>query len=60
MPRLDQPPDKAPKLEKASDATLFYMELDSTLSGDKLASDSTAGIAGRVKTFLSLVLSRKR
>ncbi|MCX7416601.1 MAG: alpha/beta fold hydrolase [Planctomycetia bacterium] len=58
--RLDQPPDKAPKLEKASDATLFYMELDSTLSGDKLASDSTAGIAGRVKTFLSLVLSRKR
>ncbi|MEI6037644.1 MAG: alpha/beta fold hydrolase [Planctomycetota bacterium] len=58
--RLDQPFAKAPKLEKPADATLFYMQLDSTLSGDKLAADSTAGIASRVQTFLSLVLSRKR
>jgi hypothetical protein len=37
-----------------------FIELDSTLSADKLATDAAATAADRIKTFLSLVLDRRR
>lgn len=58
--RPGQQPEKAAKLGKIADASLVYIELDSTLSADKLATDAAATVAGRIKTFLSLVIDRKR
>lgn len=58
--RPGRQPEKAPKLGKIADARLVYIELDSTLSADKLATDAAATVAGRIKTFLSLVIDRKR
>lgn len=58
--RPGRQPEKAPKLGKIADASLVYIELDSTLSADKLATDAAATVAGRIKTFLSLVIDRKR
>jgi hypothetical protein len=55
-----KPPEKSPKLRKISDANLVFIELDSTLSADKLLTDAAATAADRIKTFLSLVLDRKR
>ncbi len=52
-------PDRKGKI-KPADASVFYIELDSTLSADKLATDAAATVAGRIKTFLSLVIDRKR
>ena len=54
--RVGQEPAKAPKLEKAAEATVFFMQLDTALSADKLAADRSANTAGRIQTFLSLVL----
>lgn len=58
--RPGQPPEKSPKLAKIADASLISIELDSTLSADKLATDAAATAADRIKTFLSLALDRKR
>ena len=58
--RAGQQPAKAKDLEKVADATIFFMQADSTLSGDKLAADRSAGPGDRVKTFLSLVLDRNK
>ena len=58
--RPGKPPEKSPKLGKIADADLVFIELDSTLSADKLATDAAATAADRIKTFLSLVLDRRR
>lgn len=46
---------KAKDVEKPGEATLFLMQLDTPLAGDKLAAE--ADTAARIKTFLSLVLA---
>jgi dienelactone hydrolase len=58
--RDGQPPEKPRELEDASDATAFYLQANTTLSGDKLATDATVNVAEKVKTFISLALARKR
>ncbi|MEI7781016.1 MAG: alpha/beta fold hydrolase [Planctomycetota bacterium] len=58
--RAGQQPAKAKDLEKVADATIFFMQADSTLSGDKLAADRSTDPGDRVKTFLSLVLDRNK
>ncbi|NDC64279.1 MAG: alpha/beta fold hydrolase [Planctomycetia bacterium] len=54
-----KPHETAPRLKSIGEASLFHIQVDSTLSGDKLASDRSARVADRIKTFLSLVLDRK-
>ena len=46
---------KAKDVEKPGEATLFMMQLDTPLSGEKLVAEPDA--AGRIKTFLSLVFT---
>ncbi len=58
--RAGQQPAKAKDLENVADATIFFMQADSTLSGDKLASERSAAPAEKVKTFLSLILDKPK
>lgn len=41
-------------------ATAFFIQCSTSLSGNGLATDATVGVPEMVKTFLSLVLARKR
>jgi len=52
--RADAEFTKAKEVEKPGDATLFLVQLDTTLSGEKLAAEADA--APRIKTFLELTL----
>ncbi|NCA11010.1 alpha/beta fold hydrolase [bacterium] len=52
--RADKEFTKAKEVEKPDDATLFLVQFDTTLSGEKLAAE--ADTAPRIKTFLELVL----
>lgn len=52
--RADAEFTKAKEVEKPGDATLFLVQLDTTLAGEKLAAEADA--APRIKTFLELVL----
>jgi pimeloyl-ACP methyl ester carboxylesterase len=56
--RADKEFTKAKDVEKPGDATLFLVQLDTTLSGEKLAAEAEA--APRIKTFLELVLGDDR
>jgi pimeloyl-ACP methyl ester carboxylesterase len=56
--RADAEFTKAKDVEKPGDATLFLVQLDTTLSGEKLAAEADA--APRIKTFLELVLDDDR
>jgi len=56
--RADAEFTKAKEVEKPGDATLFLVQLDTTLSGEKLAAEADA--APRIKTFLELVLGDDR
>ena len=56
--RADAEFTKAKEVEKPGDATLFLVQLDTTLSGEKLAAEADA--APRIKTFLELVLDDDR
>lgn len=56
--RADAEFTKAKEVEKPSDATLFLVQLDTTLSAEKLAAEAEA--APRIKTFLELVLDDDR
>lgn len=58
--RAGQQPAKAKDLENVADATFFFMQADSTLSGDKLAAERSAAPAEKVKTFLSLILDKPK
>jgi len=51
--------EQAPKLENAAQATAFFMQLETGLSADKLASDRTANAAARIQKFFTLVLDPK-
>jgi len=51
-------PETADGLENPTDASLFSVQLDTTLSADKLAGDRSANAAGIIATFLGLVLDR--
>lgn len=57
--RDGQPPEKARDLEDPGDATAFLIQCNTTLSGDKLATDTTLAVADKVKTFLGLMLDKK-
>jgi len=52
--RADAEFTTAKEIEKPGDATLFLVQLDTTLSGEKLAAEADA--APRIKTFLELAL----
>lgn len=52
--RADKQFTKAKEVEKPGDATLFLVQIDTTLSGEKLAIEADA--APRIRTFLELVL----
>lgn len=52
--------DKARDLGDPSTGTVFLIQVDTSLSADKLADDQTLGLADRIKTFLGLALARKR
>ncbi len=56
--RADEKFTKAKEVEKPGDATLFLVQLDTTLSAEKLAAEAEA--APRIKTFLELVLDDDR
>lgn len=58
--RIDQPPEKAKDLEDAAKGTAFFIQADTSLTGDKLADDPTMNVAAQINTFFSLALSRKR
>lgn len=58
--RAGQQPSKAKDLENIADATIFFMQADSSLSGDKLAAERSAAPAEKVKTFLSLILDKPK
>jgi dienelactone hydrolase len=57
--RDGQPPEKARDLEDPSDATAFLIQCNTTLSGDKLATDTTVNVADKMKTFLGMMLDKK-
>jgi pimeloyl-ACP methyl ester carboxylesterase len=57
--RDGQPPEKARDLDDPGDATAFLIQCNTTLSGDKLATDTTVNVADKVKTFLGLMLDKK-
>jgi pimeloyl-ACP methyl ester carboxylesterase len=50
----------AKDLEKPGDATMFFIQIASTLSADKLSADPAAGLAAHVKTFLTLALDDEK
>jgi pimeloyl-ACP methyl ester carboxylesterase len=58
--RADQPPEKAKGLENAADGTVFFMQADTSLTGDKLANDPNGNVADHINTFFTLALSRQR
>lgn len=55
--RVGRQHEVAPKI-KPTEASLFFIELDSTLKADKLATDAVDTVADRIKTFLSIVIDR--
>jgi hypothetical protein len=57
--RAGQPADRAKDLEDAADGTAFFIQTDTSLTGDKLANDPSLNVADQIKTFLTLALTRK-
>lgn len=53
-------PETADGLQSPTRATLFSVQLDTTLSADKLAADRTANAASVIATFLGIVLEKSR
>jgi pimeloyl-ACP methyl ester carboxylesterase len=51
--------DKARELDDPAAATVFFLQNDSSLVGDKLASEPSLGAADQIKTFISIALDRK-
>ena len=51
---------RAKEVEQAGDATLFLVQLDTTLSSEKLLRDAETGAASRIRTFLELMLGGDR
>jgi pimeloyl-ACP methyl ester carboxylesterase len=55
----DKATDKAKDLEDPADGTAFFIQTDTSLTGDKLANDPSLNVADQIKTFLALALARK-
>ena len=58
--RIDQPPEKAKALDDPAKGTVFFIQADTSLTGDKLANDPSMNVADQINTFFSLVLARPR
>ena len=57
--RAGLPAEKAKDLEEPADGTAFFIQIDTTLTADKLANDSDLKVADQIKTFFALALARK-
>ena len=57
--RAGLPAEKAKDLEEPADGTAFFIQIDTTLTADKLANDSDLNVADQIKTFFALALARK-
>ena len=59
--RREQPYETGAADKKdTSNATVFFIQRDTILSGDKLANDPEVNVAEQIKTFLSLALALPR
>jgi hypothetical protein len=56
----DKATEKAKNLEDPADGTAFFIQIDTSLTADKLANDPALNVADQIKTFFALALSRKR
>jgi len=52
--------EKAKGLEDPADGTAFFIQIDTSLTADKLANDPALNVADQIKTFFALALARKR
>jgi len=52
--------EKAKDLEDPAEGTAFFIQIDTSLTADKLANDPALNVADQIKTFLALALARKR
>jgi len=52
--------EKARGLEDPADGTAFFIQIDTSLTADKLANDPALNVADQIKTFFALALARKR
>lgn len=57
--RAGLPAEKAKDLEDPADGTAFFIQIDTTLTADKLANDPALHVADQIKTFFALALARK-
>jgi dienelactone hydrolase len=57
--RAGLPAEKAKDLEDPADGTAFFIQIDTTLTADKLANDPALKVADQIKTFFTLALARK-
>ena len=51
--------DKAKDLEDPARGTAFFIQLDTSLTADKLANDPSLNVADQIKTFFALALARQ-
>ena len=58
--RPGKPPEKAPGLADAAEGTAFFIQIDTSLTADKLASDPAAQLGDQLKTFFQFALARPR
>jgi len=54
-----QPPEKAKELADPAAATAFLIQVDTSLSADKLANDPDLNAADKIRTFISLALTQR-
>jgi dienelactone hydrolase len=57
--RAGQPPAKAPQVEELADASVFFVQFDTSLSADKLVEDPVINAGEQLKAFFQLALARK-
>jgi dienelactone hydrolase len=57
--RAGQPVEKARTLDDPADGTVFFVQADTSLTGDKLANDPSLQVADQIKTFFALALARR-
>ena len=57
--RPGQPSEQARDLKEPTDATVIFIQIDTSLTGDKLANDPALHVADQIKTFFTLALNRK-
>jgi len=57
--RADQTSEKARELDAPGDASVFFIQCKTTLSGDKLVTDPTINASDQIKNFFGMALARK-